>query len=129
MIAQLFPRTDESPFLHPKEIAERVSANFPEATVDWDRANAKLQDELKNLEETGTPEPVLNGHKNLFGNTVFIEIYIDSARNQGISFSAYPDSPIELSKFLTGSKANQDEINDLVERLGGLLDYDVEFAV
>ena len=127
MFAHLFPLTDDDSFLHPKEVAKRITAHFSHSIADWDHANRKLQSELDRLEQAGTPEPVISGHKNLFHNTVYIEVRSSNGSGSGVRFFAYLDSPIDVETIDAhdGDEAVQEQ--QLVAEIAKCLKYDVEF--
>lgn len=127
MIARLFPRTDEDSFLHPKEIAGRITAHFPASVADWDQANRRLQSELDRLEDSGAPAPVISGHKNLFNNTVYIEVHRADTPEIGVRFFAYLDSPIDVE---AAQPRNSDQLareRQLVVEIAECLKYDLAF--
>jgi hypothetical protein len=131
MLAHLFPLADGDPFLHPREVAKRITASFPNSIVDWDRANRKLQSELVRLVEAGTPEPVISGHKNLFNNTAYIEVGQLNGSGNGLRFFAYLDSPIDV-EFIEPHNGNEEQtVQDrrLVAEIAKCLNYDVEFEM
>ena len=130
MIGRLFPHTDDARFLSAAEIAMRISCRFPNAKLDWETANAKLQSELEKLEEMGTPLPIIQGHKNLFGKTTSIEVHSSSNETIGVRFCAYPDSAIEIEGIadqttLDGAMA----VEDLIREIADCLEYDCEIGI
>ena len=129
MIGRIFPLTDDDPFLSSTEVAERVCAAFPKCFVDNKRAYDLLQVELEKLEARGTPLPILQGHKNLFGKTTSIEVPSPANSNIAVRFMVYPDSPIEV--FAIPPEITSDEngvLRILVRKIAEALAYDVEFA-
>lgn len=129
MIGRLFPRSDDDPFLSSKEVAERVSTAFPKALVDDNRANELLQAELEKLEARGTPLPILQGHKNLFGKTTSVEVPSPVNNNIAVKFMVYPDSPIEVFAIPSEITSDQNGLSRiLVTSIAEVLTYDVEFA-
>jgi hypothetical protein len=129
MQAHLFPFTDEDPFLHPREVARRIGTHFTNAVVDWDSANTKLQAELERLEEAGTPEPILIGHRRLFNNVVYIEVRSYDETESGVRFFAYQNSRIDLESFGPPNHACVEQERRLVSEIAKSLEYDVEFEV
>ena len=129
MICRLFPRSDDDPFLSLREVVGRISAAFPKAIVDDDRATELLQAELERLEARVTPLPIVQGHKNLFGNTTSIEVPCPVNSKISVRFMVYPDSPIEV--FAIPSEITTDEnglLRILVTNIAEALAYEVEFA-
>ena len=92
MVVNLFPRTDNSPFLGAQEIAFRIQRRFEKCVVDWAIAADELESELEHLIRLGTPQPIIQGHKNLFGKVVSIEVCSTPDLDNGFKFFAYPDS-------------------------------------
>lgn len=126
MFAQLFPFSDNAPFWHPKSIANKISAQFPDSQISWKHANQKLQAELEELQKSGMPDPVITGHKNLFNNTVYIEVYCNRSKTAGIAFYAYIDSPIEA--FALQNPPLEEE-RQLALAIANRLKYDIDFSL
>lgn len=118
MNATLFPKTDEAPFHSAKTVASKIEESFGStATIDWNKANARLDDELSELQESGAPSPMVDGHRNLFGNVTHITIR-DAGLEYELRFFVYPDSPIEIP----ASQESSSEL--LIQRICDCLDYD-----
>ena len=97
MPRRLFPRSDNAPFLHPQEVARRITDHFPNAIVDWTAANQRLQSELEKLQLSGAPAPIIEGHLNLFGNTADITVNSPLNPENRVHLMVYLDSAVELS--------------------------------
>src|SRR3954471_21855132 len=91
LAARLFPRTDKDQFVHPKDIADAIGRRFANSRIDWGTPQTVLEAELQKLEAIGAPNPILEGHKNLFGNVLFVEISLANHPTLVIHFWAYPD--------------------------------------
>jgi len=129
VIGRLFPRTDDDPFLSSTEVAKRISAAFPGSLVDDERAHEILRVELQKLEERRTPPPIVQGHKNLFGKTTFVEVYSSTNETIGVHFLVYPDSPIDVFAFPTETTSDENALlRSLLSRIADELAYDVEVA-
>lgn len=129
MFASIFPLGDEDPFLHPKDVAGRITTHFPNALVDWEAANARLQAELEQLQKAGAPPEIVAGHRNLFGNTVHIEVYSQHNQAHGVSFFVYLDSPIEVESIsLVPTEEERTHLSSLVSEIARCLKYDVDFS-
>jgi len=131
MIAELFPLTDDDPFLHPKEVAKLIAGNFAESLIDWEQANRMLQKKLEELENAGTPAPIIAGHKNLFGNTVCIEVRSSDNPEVGVQFTAEIDTSLELETIGDTLPREDDieELKELIQEISQCLNYDVEFTI
>jgi|GEM_PF-6266506 len=129
MFAHLFPLSDDDPCLHPSEVAKRITAQFPDSIADWDRANTKLQSELDQLEQAGTPGPVIAGHRNLFNNTVYIEVRLPNRPGRGVWFFAYLDSAIDVETIEPNDGEGTPQEKQLVAEIAKCLNYIVEFEV
>ena len=127
MVVKLFPRTDNSPFLSAAQVAERIQYRFSDSVVDWKSAAGNLQSELENLVRLGAPPPIIQGHKNLFGNVVSVEVHCGPESSNGFDFTAYPDSTLELRSIRTVCNRDSDEMQKLALEIANCLDYEAEF--
>ncbi len=57
-----------------EEQASRLKAQFPQMTIDRDEGNAYVQRRLDELIAMGTPDVILDAHRNYFGNVIFVLI-------------------------------------------------------
>lgn len=127
MVVKLFPRTDNSPFLSAHEVARRIQLRYPDSVVDWKSADDKLQSELAHLLRLDAPQPIVQGHKNLFGKVVSIEVHGTLKTNNGFRFYAYPDSALELQSIQTAGNRGSAEMRTLALEIANCLDYKAEF--
>ena len=72
MELRLYQEEDE--FLLPRDVVSRLVQSIPKILVNWDRGDHLVEDKLQELIAMDAPNPVITGHKSLFGQTAYVEI-------------------------------------------------------
>ncbi len=121
----LFPRSEEDPYLSPQEIVSRVKRNFPGVTIDWDAANERRRGHLSKMRRLGTPEEVLRGEVSLLGKAVLM-MFVDPGAPEfrGVTEAIPNDSLVMWSE----PEENQELLGSSAIALAEVLEYEWEFC-
>ena len=124
MVALLFPKEDNDPYLNPREVASRLAQSLPELTISWPRGNEAVEASLQKLLARNTPKVIIASHRALFGNCFYFEASFLQFPDCIVTSVVYPQSRISLK----GNQHRSDFLEYAAREVATALGYQYQLA-
>ena len=120
----LYHSDGEGAHHEPDEVLRRIAPAFRYVVIDKARGDRLIQEKYTELLDMRAPEVILRSHRSLFGRTVFVTLADDDAGALQIRFLLQPCCEIRVKY---DAEWRRDEYRPMLEKLAGLLGYEIRF--